>query len=158
MATAFKIDLDTALLAAPAAPALMLIHSDDPYADLERQSDSVGQHGVHPTALLLGAGGYALMLGSFWAMFARDAEATMVLAVITVLMLMYFALLFGGILLADTPAPGTLRSFQSFLSGKVETATGAVEGREALLMIVGLPAVLALMATAIGIIAHLPLA
>ncbi|MAC11668.1 MAG: hypothetical protein CMN74_05470 [Sphingorhabdus sp.] len=158
MVTAFKLDVERPIVRTPLAPPLRIMQQTDPYAPLERHETNVGATGLHPAVLVMTAGGYAAMLASFWAMFARDLSAIFVLCAITGLMLVYFTLLFGGILLADAPTPGSQRSFPAFLRGQVDTLTGLVEGREALLMIAGPPAVLAVMAAAIGLIANLSLA
>lgn len=96
------------------------------------------------------------MLLSFWAMFARDAAIELVLAVVTVLMIMYFALIIGGIALADSPLVGERqRSFREFMHGPVDIATGIITGREAAMQMLLLPACMIVLATLIGIIARI---
>lgn len=164
MATAFEIPASLPATVADSvrlAPVQMPEHANDnrdAYAALRREQASVGQQGVHPYALGLCMAGYGLMLLAFWVMFGRDLAAGLVLAVTSVLMLVYFSLILGGIAFADTPTPGTLRSFGAFLDGTVQTASGPVSGRIALMMIAGLPFLLAVMAMAIGLIARFTLA
>jgi hypothetical protein len=131
---------------------------DDPYAALRREAPSVGQRGVHSAAFALCGSAYGAMLFAFWAAFGREGYSALVLAVVSVLMLVYFSLILGGLTFSDTPTPGTLRSFRAFLDGPVETATGVISGRAAMVMIAGLPALLAVMALTIGIIARITLA
>jgi|GEM_PF-5753005 len=128
---------------------------EDPYAHLRREAPSVGRSGVHPGAIALCGGAYAAMLLAFWAGFAGPGYVGVVLAVVTGFMIVYFSLILGGIAVADSARPGTLRSFHAFLNGRVDTATGPLTGREALVMIAGLPAALAVLAAAIGVIAHI---
>ncbi len=62
------------------------------------------------------------------------------LAVVGVLMIMYRELIFGDIVIADSPAKGeTERIFAGFSSGKVQITTGAINGHEPMLQNVFLP-------------------
>lgn len=134
----------------------MKVVASTSYSDLERPAPGVASSGVHPGVLGLLVGGYAAMLASFWAFFARDTEAAMVLTVVTVLMLMYFSLLIGGILVAGAPQPHERqRSFREFLRGRVDIFGGAVSGREAAAQILFLPACMVVLATTIGLWAQL---
>jgi hypothetical protein len=65
----------------PTRPALRLVRSDGPYAELERPAPGVASRGVHPAVLVALVGFYAMMVGSFWAFFARDAATAGVLVV-----------------------------------------------------------------------------
>ena len=137
-------------------PQLKLVHDASNYSDLERCAPGVGQSGVHPRVLGILVTGYAMMLVSFWISFARDLETAALLTVVTVLMIIYFSLVAGGITLADTPAPGERqRSFSEFLHGPVQTLTGVIDGREAAVQILLLPACLTTLAIAIGVIAQI---
>lgn len=137
-------------------PALRLVRPDDPYAELERPAPGVASRGVHSNVLVALVGFYAMMVGSFWAFFARDPAAAGVLVVVTLFMVMYFSLIVGGILLADSPAPGERqRSFGEFLNGPVEILAGTISGREAAVQILLLPAAMMTLATVIGVIARL---
>lgn len=137
-------------------PALRLVQSDDPYAELERPAPGVASCGVHPNVLVALVGFYAAMVASFWTFFARDAYAAGVLVMVTLFMLIYFSLIIGGILLADSPAPGERqRSFGEFLSGPVEILAGSISGREATVQILLLPAAMMKLAAIIGVIARL---
>ena len=157
MATQYKhLALDTCSDPTPAEkPKLVLVHDVGNYDDLERHVAGVAARGVHPRVLGIFVGCYATMLLSFWAMFARDAATALVLAVVTVLMIMYFSLIIGGIALADSPVIGERqRSFDAFLRGPVDIATGIINGREATTQMLFLPACMVVLATTIGIIAR----
>ena len=96
------------------------------------------------------------MLLSFWVSFARSGPAALVLTVVTVLMLMYFSLVVGGIVLADSTAYGEVqRSFTEFLRGHVDILTGPISGRQAMVQLLLMPACLVALGVAIGIIARL---
>lgn len=138
------------------APTLRLVSSDDPYAELERPAPGVASRGVHPNVLVALVGFYAAMVGSFWTFFARDPAAAGVLVAVTLFMIMYFSLIVGGILLADSPAPGERqRSFAEFLNGPVEILASSISGREATVQILLLPAAMVTLAAVIGVIARL---
>ncbi len=140
----------------PTRPALRLVRSDDPYAELERPAPGVASRGVHPNVLVALVGFYAIMVGSFWAFFARDAAAAGVLVVVTLFTVMYFSLIVGCILLADSAAPGERqRSLGEFLRGPVEILAGTISGREATMQILLLPAAMMTLAAIIGVIARL---
>lgn len=141
----------------PAAkPALRLVRPDDPYAELERPAPGVANRGVHPHVLVALVGFYAMMVASFWTFFARDAYAASVLVMVTLFMVIYFSLIVGGILLADSPVPGERqRSFGEFLNGTVEILALTISGREAMMQIFLLPAAMMTLAAIIGVIARL---
>ncbi len=97
-----------------------------------------------------------MMVASFWTFFARDAYAASVLVMVTLFMVIYFSLIVGGILLADSPVPGERqRSFGEFLNGTVEILAGTISGREATMQILLLPAAMMTLAAIIGVIARL---
>ncbi len=138
------------------APTLRLVGSDDAYADLERPAPGVANRGVHPQLLVALVGFYAMMVASFWTFFARDPAAAGILVVVTLFMVIYFSLIVGGILLADSPAPGERqRSFGEFLNGPVEILAGTISGGEATMQILLLPAAMMTLAAVIGVIARL---
>ncbi len=111
--------------------------------------------GVHKNVLLSLIGLYAAMLTSFWAIFTRDTATAMVLTIVAVLMIVYFGLIGGGILLADTAVPNERqRSFAAFLSGRVEILTGTLTGKEAVIQMLFVPACMVVLATTVGIIAR----
>ena len=111
--------------------------------------------GVHKNVLLSLIGLYAAMLTSFWAIFARDTATAMALTIVAVLTIIYFGLIVGGILLADTAVPNERqRSFAAFLSGRVEILTQIVTGKEVVLQMLFLPARIVVPATSVGIIAR----
>jgi hypothetical protein len=74
---------------------------------------------------------------------------------VTVVMIVYFGLIVGGILVADAPVPGEpRRSFTAFLDGPVETLNEVITGRQAVIQMLFLPACMLMLATIIGIIAR----
>lgn len=91
---------------------------------LHRVQPGVGLTGVHPAMVKAVAGLYAAMVAVFWLVFGHG-EAMLALGFITVLGLMFFGLLTGMSLLADTPAPGErIRSLNDCLAGRVIIDTG----------------------------------
>lgn len=136
-------------------PMLTLVHDAGDYDAIERTAPGVASRGVHPGALVGLVGLYAAMLASFWTFFARDTEAALVMTMVTVLMIVYFGLIVGGILVADAPVPGEpQRSFAAFLAGPVETLNDVITGRQAVVQMLFLPACMVVLATIIGIIAR----
>ena len=110
-----------------------------PFEDLRRDAPELGTSGVHPRAIVGLIGLYSLLVCSFWAFFG-DHETGLTLAVITVLAAMFFGLLGGGILLSDNVPKGERgRGFDDFVAGRVLTATGWIDGKEALAQILTLP-------------------
>lgn len=154
-----KVELPAETARPAPRPMLTLVHAGDNYDAIERTAPGVASRGVHPGALASLVGLYAAMLSSFWIFFARDAEAALVMVMVTVLMLVYFALVVGGILVADAADPAEAqRSFGAFLRGRVETLSEVISGRQALVQMLFLPACMAVLATIIGIIARISLA
>lgn len=155
MATRIEYAQDLQPSAQRPQPLLTLVHDAGNYDDLERSAPGIAARGVHRSVLGALVGFYGAMLLSFWTFFARDPHAAFALAAVTVLMIMYFALVVGGIALADTPAPGERqRGFAEFLRGPVDILTGVVTGREVLLQMLFLPACMVVLATIIGCIAR----
>ena len=151
-----KVELAVQPLQPAPRPMLTLVHTAGNYDAIERTAPGVAMRGVHPGALVSLVGLYAAMLSGFWIFFARSPEAALVLVMVTVLMLVYFALVIGGILVADAVDPAEpQRGFGAFLKGRVETLTEVITGKQALMQMLFLPACMAVMAMTIGIIARL---
>ena len=124
-----KVELAVQPLQPAPRPMLTLVHTAGNYDAIERTAPGVAMRGVHPGALVSLVGLYAAMLSGFWIFFARSPEAALVLVMVTVLMLVYFALVIGGILVADAVDPAEpQRGFGAFLKGRVETLTAGVYG------------------------------
>lgn len=136
----------------PYKPHLVLVHDSGSYEDLKRHVAGFASRGVHPRVHGILVGCYAAMLLSFWAIFGRDGPTDLELTVVTILMIMYFSLLVGGIILADSPAEDHQRSFREFMRGHVNIATGIISGREAVMQILLLPGLMLMMIIMIGII------
>lgn len=82
----------------------------------------------------------------FWAGFATDLHSAFMIAISTVYMVMYFAtpglmIRMAGRLTAHRSADGP---FDAFLAGEVDTHTGPIGGRDALIQIILVPAALTL--------------
>jgi hypothetical protein len=109
---------------------------------------------VHPVAVAIPLVCSAWFLLVSWVAFA-GGETSLVLAVVTLIGVMFLGLVVGGGALARdmVPMPKHRRSFQEFLNGNVEIATGRVRGNEALLQIAALPVSIAIGATIIAAIA-----
>ncbi|WP_420138252.1 hypothetical protein [Sphingomonas sp.] len=136
-------------------PMLTLVHDADSYDVIERTAPGVASRGVHSGALIALVALYAMLLTSFWTFFARDTSAALVMTMVTVLMIIYFGLMIGGILVADAAMPGELRrNFADFLNGPVETFNDVITGRQAVVQMLFLPACMVMLATTIGIVAR----
>mgnify|MGYP004313848483 FL=1 len=128
-------------------PTATVARADREFEDLRRDAPDLGVNGVHPTAVKALIGVYGVLLLTFWAFFGGP-ETALTLGIITVLGVMFFGLLGGGILLSDSIPKGERgRDFGEFLNGHVSIATGWISGREAFAQIIVLP--LALLAGAV---------
>lgn len=138
--TAF--DRPQPLVRAPARPtqvARLVAVPERTFEDLRRDAADLGVSGIHPTAVKALIGAYAALLLVFW-LFFGDAQTGLTLGIITILGVMFFGLLGGGILLADSVPRGVRgRSFSEFLDGQVSIYTGWIDGREAFAQIIALP-------------------
>lgn len=119
---------------------------------LHRIQPGVGLTGVHPAMVKAVAGLYGAMVAVFWLVFGHG-EAMLALDFITVLGVVFFGLLTGMSLMADTPAPGErVRSLNACLAGRVIINTGWISGREAALQMLTLPACLLVTAVLLRVI------
>jgi hypothetical protein len=135
----------------PAAAARQRIPADPDFLDHRRLAGDVGATGVHPLAVKSLIGGYAALMAVFWAAFGGPAT-DLTLGVITVLAVMYFGLLGGGVLVSDAASKSQpQRSFAAFWRGPVQIAGGVVSGREAYLQIMTLPVCLVAGASVFGL-------
>ncbi len=130
-------------LSAPSQiPRARPVVADREFEELRRDAPDLGVNGVHSGAVKAVLGVYALLLLAFWVFFGGPQTA-LALGVITVLGAMYFGLLGGGVLVADSsPRRALGRDFGAFLDGKVSIATGWILGREAFAQIILLPVAL----------------
>ncbi len=98
---------------------------------------------VHPFAVAIPMATFAWFVLAIWIGFG-GGEASLVLAVVTFLGIMYASLIAGGGALARDVRIGRSqhRSFREFLEGDVEIATERITGREALEQIAVLPVTL----------------
>ncbi|WP_127846923.1 hypothetical protein [Caulobacter sp. FWC26] len=86
-------------------PTATVARADREFEDLRRDAPDLGVNGVHPTAVKALIGVYAALLLTFWAFFGGP-ETALTLGIITVLGVMFFGLLGGGILLSDSIPKG----------------------------------------------------
>ena len=112
------------------------------YLPVRRAAAPVTDGGVHPGAIGLALAGFGLFLAASWAGWAFGYTALLI-AVVTFLAMMYFGLLVGGgAVAAANRGERTHRSFREFLAGRVQTFTGALRGRDALVQIAFMPVLL----------------
>jgi len=111
-------------------------------------------YSVHPAPILIALGCCAWFLLLSWTCFAPfDREAGLAIAVVTAIFVMYLGgMALGAFNAGGRGSAGARRSFQQFLRGRVDIATGFISGREAMVQIVMLPVSLALGATAMALI------
>ena len=108
---------------------------------------------VHPAAVAVPAVAASWLVLGAWLVFGGADTAT-VLAMVTVVLVMYGGRMLGGAFARNVmPDRETARSFRDFLKGRVDTATGRINGREALVEIAAMPVILALGGTVILAIA-----
>lgn len=137
-----------------AAAAASAVRATEPrsFEELRRDAADLGVSGVHPTAIKALIGAYAALLLVFW-LFFGGPETALTLGIITVLGVMFFGGLGGGILLADSVPRGVRgRSFGDFIEGRALIATGWITGREAFAQIIALPLTLLLGGVVFGTI------
>lgn len=122
---------------APAKP-------DDAKSAIFVASNTLPTTSVHPGAIAIALAATAYFLIACWVTFA-GGEASLVLAVVTLALVVMFGLLaFCGALSRNVePERRPNRSFGDFLSGDVDIETGRITGRAALLQIAAMPIVLA---------------
>jgi hypothetical protein len=105
---------------------------------------------VHPGAIAIALAAAAYFVIACWVTFA-GGEASLVLAVVTLILAVMFGLLaYGSALSRNVESDRRLtRSFREFLKGDVDIETGRISGRAALLQIAAMPIILALGGTLI---------
>ena len=106
---------------------------------------------VHPGAIWISIGAFAWFVIAAWIAFAGDREAAVSIFMVVFINVMLIGLLAGGGWYSRdmTPDRATSRSFGAFVRGQVETATGKITGREALLQIAAMPVILSIGGTII---------
>lgn len=137
-------------------------------ASLPRQIDRIGRPtmiakaevpasaGLHPRAVALGLGGFGLFLAASWLGWGSGETAPLV-AMVTLVFLVYFGLLVGlgrdaarhRAIAADAHRP---LGFSRFLADRVDTCTGFLSGRAALIQIAFTPLLLGGLMTVFAII------
>lgn len=111
---------------------------------------------MHPAAVVVPAIAASWLVAGAWMVFGGTDTST-VLAMVTVILVMYAGLMLGGGAFAHnvTPDQARSRTFTDFLKGHVDTATGLLTGRQALVEIATMPVILALGGTVILVVAAL---
>jgi hypothetical protein len=111
---------------------------------------------VHQGVLALVLGFYAAMVGLMWLAFARIGEDAAVLLVVTLVFVTFAVVPLILLRLGREEEVGTSISFREFLDAEMDTLTGPLGGRAALVQIIVVPALLTL--CLIGIAVALTLA
>ncbi len=109
--------------------------------------------GVHPAAIATTLAAYGLFIIVAWIAFGRG-YAALDLTVVVLVSVVLLGLLVGGAMMSRnmTPDRETERSFGEFVNGPVDTATGEISGRDALVQIAAMPVLLAIGGIAIAAI------
>lgn len=119
-------------------------HAAVPQGRIWLESAPATNEAVHPAAIGLALSGYGLFLIASWAGWAFGYTALLI-TVIYFLSAVYFGMLIDGGMIAAASRGETLpRSFRAFVEGQVQTLTGAVSGRNALVQIAFMPLLLGL--------------
>jgi hypothetical protein len=109
---------------------------------------------IHPIVVEIAVAAAIWFVAVTWLDFARGPGVDLDLAVVTLFVVIFFALfLLTATYGRDDPRwhlPGP--SFRAFLGARIGTATGPMRGRDALLEIPLVPVALALAATLIGLV------
>ena len=107
---------------------------------------------IHPGIFRLVAGAYAWGMAAVWLTFAGTLESAYLITIATLLLAMILGLpALMRRMEAGVIGRTTTRSFADFIDGTAEIGTGRVAGREVLVQVALIPAVLAFGFTAIGI-------
>jgi hypothetical protein len=107
---------------------------------------------IHPGIFRLVAGAYAWGMAAVWLTFAGTLESAYLIAIATLLLAMILGLpALMRRMEAGVIGRATTRSFADFIDGSADIGTGRVSGREVLVQVALIPAVLAFGFTAIGI-------
>ena len=121
---------------------VLLAPSSEPIVTAEIAEIAVNDEFVHPGAIGLAMGGFAVFIVASWTGWAFG-YTTLLLAVVTGLAAMYFGLLLGlGRNAAKFRGDVGTRSFSAFLNGTVQVLTGRVSGQDALVQIAFMPILL----------------
>ena len=101
--------------------------------------------GVHPGAIATAIAAYCVFIIAAWIAFGRDYNS-LDLTVVMLITGVMLGLLSGGALMSRnmTPDRETNRTFREFVKGPVDTETGEITGRDALLQIAAMPILLAI--------------
>jgi hypothetical protein len=101
--------------------------------------------GVHPAAIVTSLAAYGLFIIAAWIAFGRG-YAALDLTVVVLISVVLLGLLVGGATMSRnmTPDRETERSFGEFVNGPVDTETGEISGRDALVQIAAMPILLAI--------------
>jgi hypothetical protein len=97
------------------------------------------------------AGAFVALLATFAATMAHSREALFAIAICAIFLTMYFTV--PRIFLGVEPKQGERPSFDMFLDNGLDTYTGHVSGKEALVQILIVPVLLTFCALTMGIVA-----
>jgi hypothetical protein len=109
--------------------------------------------GVHPGAIAASLAAYCFFLIAAWIAFGQG-YAALDLTVVILISVVLLGLLAGCALMSRnvTPDRETERTFGEFVNGQVDTATGEISGRDALVRIAAMPILLAIGGSLIAVI------
>jgi hypothetical protein len=112
---------------------------------------------LHPVAVGFGLSGFAVFLAASWLVWGRG-ETALLIAMITLLFAVYFGMLCGLAWHATAEAArragdaARRHRFAAFLAGHVDTLTGHLSGRSALMQIAFTPLLLGALMVVLGVL------
>jgi hypothetical protein len=124
-------------------------HSADAAASMRRRQRPQMRAGVVVPTLTLGS--YAAMVALMWLTFARTGEGLFVMLVVTLVFATFAAVPLLIFLLARGDTAIEPVSFREYLARSMDTLTGRLQGRAALVQIIGVPTLLTLCLVGIAI-------
>ena len=109
---------------------------------------------VHPAVCRIALGLIAWTIGAVWVLFSHSYYGPLLYGVVTLLVLV-FVLLPMILFRMGHQSTTRMSSFQEWMHGRFDTASGPIEAREAAIMILLIPTAVAVGMTALGLIEFL---
>lgn len=122
-------------------------------ADAKRMALGHGQTEIHSTVMAMMGGCYAYMMAVFWIVLGQQADAKISLGVAIFFLIMYLGTPWAMYRIKHAeadPALGRPPKFSDFLDQGLETWTGYVSGRTAVVQVLTIPVGLAFAVTGIA--------
>ena len=132
-------------------PVAELWREEEPSAAAPKPASGPRPRDVHAGGLALALGFYAAMVALMWLTFARTGEGTFVLIVVTLVFAAFAVVPLIILRLARRDAAAEPVSFREYLARGMDTLTGPMSGRAALVQIIVVPALLTLCLVGIAI-------